>query len=267
LKKGCFATILAWTSMLLLVFAWLFFGIFYGAGAFLDDTCVQLQTWTECNTPATKATAKGCNKLKITEFIKCPDTSVFKKSYDDNVKKTQGLINGYKAAHDTVKFEDPTAAPYKLSVTTYNKWDPNRKWRTAQYKLVGGTCKTQVTKSDLKASAACLACSGAAMATPTSDVCMQKSIVLTSDVLWGASYVASCNFMTAIGASVTAKDGACNKLGDGLVLTFAAFGLIGSLYIIVVIVAIRGRGSWDEAHFKSERAEETPVVALKEVGP
>ena len=69
---------------LLVLLAWVFFLLFYTIAAFLDDTCLQLQTFAHCKGAAQSLSAaqeEACNALPITQYLSCPDPVSFEDSY------------------------------------------------------------------------------------------------------------------------------------------------------------------------------------------
>jgi hypothetical protein len=268
-KTGCLASIMTLPfGFLLLIVAWLLFAVFYGMGAMLDDTCVQLDMWHTCK-GGKKAPAGYCDNLRIDAFIPCPDASAFKSGYTTSYSKVVDLITNYKTlpGMNSKAFTYPNATCVAgkgvgcVLPTSMTKWTENTAWRKTQYAAVGGSCNPTGKKSTAY-DASCLTGAlptkcptntlGGAL---TDDACIQKAILTSADVLWGASYVASCNFLTSMATDVTAKEGSCNKLTDGFIYLFAGLGLIGALYFIVIAIGIRGGTVWSSDYYQPEDGE------------
>jgi hypothetical protein len=82
--------------------------------------------------------------------------------------------------------------------------------------------------------------------------CLQAAGLAAVDIMYALSYIGSCEYIKKF-ALLTAVEssGACFDLGDGLLYLFAAQGLIGFAYFIVVFVGI-----WGYRCFNDERYEE-----------
>jgi hypothetical protein len=280
-NKGCPATCMTLNGFFLCILAWILFAVFYMGGAFLDDTCVQLDMWYKCKMPNTPK-GTDCSKLRIDAFLKCPDASSFSEGYTKSLKQASDLIQAYAVdprfnAATKAKFTYPNATCPNgvdcVNAAAFNNWGANGAWRKKQFVAVGKTTIGKKcdpgSKKDTAYSSPCHdTCKETDLSkdpSTLSQACVEKAILTAADVLWGSSYVASCTFLTSIAGSSTADSGSCNKLGDGFVFIFAAFGLIGCLYFIVIIIGIHGSTAWDgEAH---QDVETTTTEAVAMDGP
>merc|ERR1711959_99183 len=260
-KKSCPAVTLTITGFILASFAWFLMTAFLGVGQFLDDTCLQLEYWHKCHT------LKGVNRpaycddgvtVQLSQTLKCPDKEPFKKKYSESFVQLRDTLIPY---YNTLKTAGDAEFALPNSMLNpqadYANFSINTLYRKQQYDSVGAVAATAACLPGSqtgfgKPDNTCLEgtatgkCRTDQPVIPTSATkpCSQRGILSSIDLMWGSSYVADCTYLTATAKAAVADGKACNRLGSGFFMLFAAHGAIALLYVIIVIITIHGYKVW-----------------------
>ena len=92
--------------------------------------------------------------------------------------------------------------------------------------------------------------------------CVQTSILVAADAMWGMSYSASCKYLTDTANNATADTGSCNDLSDGFAYLVASHLFIAIAYTCVLMSSI-----WMAKVWQTDNMEENMKEELKEAGP
>merc|ERR1711871_1616710 len=285
-KKSCPAVTLTITGFILASFAWFLMTAFLGVGQFLDDTCLQLEYWHKCHT------LKGVNRpaycddgvtVQLSQTLKCPDKEPFKNKYKesfDQLKDTL-IVNYNNRGWNPPAFANPNTMLNPQ--TTYANFSINTLYRKQQYDSVGAATAACLPGSQTAFSYDNTCIEGSAPKCPTgspvippnvaSSACGQRGILSSIDLMWGSTYVADCTYLTQTAAAAVADGKACNRLGSGFFMLFAAHGAIALLYVIIVIITIHGYKVWSNPEedigtdeFYEEGEGHGPVLGLQPPG-
>jgi hypothetical protein len=262
--RGCFSMVMATMAFLLVIVCWLLFAIFYASGAFLDDTCVQLQLWYDCKQPNADQTALGCNKLTLDKEINCPNASTFSGDYTEAYNNLYRQINDYKSRYNVIKFDYPNGTKSEISVSSSTDYNGNVEYRADLYKAEASrlpACSPDGRPPNDYSSSCITNCTSTNLAVPATAECYEKAILSSGDVLMGLSYIASCSYVTDLAKNATAPSSSCDKLGDGFIFQFGSQGSIGILYLFVIFVGVKGYHVW----MKKNNAEGKEEYEQKQV--
>merc|ERR1712159_609599 len=80
--------------------------------------------------------------------------------------------------------------------------------------------------------------------------CMQKSVLVASDLMWGNSYIASCRYLNSAAEKAVKKGGSCAKLSNGFIYLTASHGLIATCYIFIIMITCWARKAWDSEFYE-----------------
>jgi len=254
-NAGCFSMLMAVNGFLLSIVCWLLFAILYASGAFLDDTCIQLQLWNDCNAPNADRVALGCSDLVLQKEIDCPNATVFTPAYGDSYDNIYSLIQGYNAEGyaSTYSFAYPNGTGGILPNATAAATDypDNTVYRLSLYNAVPACTPGSLSHSAALATpwaymASCMSTCSDSIAGPTysSQACHVKAILTAADATLGLAYMGSCSYLTAVSAAATVSGSSCDSLGDGFIYQFAAQGSIGAIYFFVIFIGIQGFHAW-----------------------
>ena len=268
------SVILSVIGFIIAIIMWLLTTFFLASGQLLDDTCVQLNMWSVCNDPLVTTKPAYCTNgdLTLDRFLKCPDNSAFKNSYNitfqqitnDLIPKYNSQYAGQNPGTASASFTAPGGYSPPLSpLTSFSFYGTpttgNTGWRRSNiYTPISATQVPGCTppavnspnlpssvNSDCMTGAAPSQCPSSTSILPTcttpsagsfcSAACAQKSILVAGDLMWGNSYIASCRYLTAAAKAAVADGKACNKLGGGFRMLFASHGIIAACYCIITL--------------------------------
>jgi len=232
---------------------WLLFAVFYASGAFLDDTCVQLQLWSDCKQLGANTTTLGCQNLAIQKQISCPDNATFIADYAEVYDNLYSQIVNYQTQFNTgsVQFAEPN-----ITITTDDiNYEKTKVYRDALY-LSESTVVSGCKPSGVSYSSTCVTnCSSSNLSSPTTEPCFQKAILSSADVLLGLSYMATCSYLTDVAFNATKAGSSCDKMGDGFIYQFGSQGAMGILYFLVIFVGVQGFHVWRQENRKENKDE------------
>jgi len=255
------ALAMALTGFGLLVSSWLFFGGFYSFGAFMDDTCVEMQKWFECKAPGQDTKGVDCTQLPISKLLRCADAQTYVVGFEGTYDTNSRLIAEYriKFPKSTVKFTYPNETCPDIGclqrTSTTSNYDA-LVYRERQYYALSSSaerlCFIPGKDPESYSSKCVTTCTQSPITMPpSSESCYQKAIIASADAMWGNTYIASCNYLTELSYSaVQSGTGSCYDLSNGFVYLFCAHGLIGVMYMFVVLVGIRGSKAWSEENYQ-----------------
>jgi len=208
--------------------------------------------------------------------LKCPDASEFESTYIDSYDKFEELETAYASsfAGSTPQYTTVLPAAYPLTKTTGatsvaefgGTTTGNTGWRRTVYKEQSPTeASNDCGTADWSQDATCMEgsapkCpSGSTLTPPSTDVCYQRAILITADLMWSSSYLASCHYLNEAARAAVADGGSCNKLGNGFVNLFVSHGLIGFFWFCIVLITLYSHKVWSNYE---EDVEASQVEAI-----
>lgn len=233
---------MAVVSWLVSALTWLLFGLSFLMAVYLDDSCVEIGKFT------------AGKPSKISEVFKCPAVAEFETAYKSNVDLVTPSIKNFNSVHGSKASKlplpggpvypdlaKPAKAPYAFVQNTKYLYQ-----LTLSIPVV--PCKTKTSKGSqieyckVKGAAEtkppCKLTGSSGSPYDKRTVCHQQQIIAAASGMVGASYVANCQYLK--GLTVKLNNDVCYNMVAGFTGVFVAQALIGVMYIIVLVVGIKG---------------------------
>jgi len=250
----------------LLILGWIFFGITFVLGVFMDDTCVQagLNTYGQANV--------------FGSLIACTVDPTMYNSTWSNYRTAVDAYNTQKTASWPAV---PSETAYGLASTTnnYSAVVANNLDYVGNTKLLQGLYVTFnastnaangpcLTLNDASAVQLCYVpgvtnstyssmCMGS-QPSAASQPCMSMNVIAADIAVLAASFIGSCNFQNGI--SIVLNNNICPPLVKGIAKVSVGQGLISLFYFVVIVAMTSGIIRWDEKNSRDKQDEETQMM-------